>query len=117
MTGQRELLSFFNLTESPFSKEIPVDQLHLLPSVQSHLAAAQLHRLWLVPLVQQRLLDPLPLFPQVRPQVLDAHSVDPRRPSVALHLLAGGPHVLPLDYLLEHPLLAPVAVPLPRRDV
>ena len=42
MTSQRELLSFFNLTELPFSKEIPVDQLHLLPSVQRHLAAAQL---------------------------------------------------------------------------
>ena len=42
MTSHRELLSFFNLTEPPFSKEIPVDQLHLLPSVQRHLAAAQL---------------------------------------------------------------------------
>ena len=42
MTSHRELLSFFNLTGPPFSKEIPVDQLHLLPSVQRHLAAAQL---------------------------------------------------------------------------
>ena len=35
-------LSYFNLTGLPFTKEIPVDQLHLLPSVERNLAAAQL---------------------------------------------------------------------------
>ena len=42
MNNHRELLSYFNLTELPFTKEIPVDQLHLLPSVERNLAAAQL---------------------------------------------------------------------------
>ena len=39
MTNHRELLSYFSLTELPFTKEIPVDQLHLLPSVERNLAA------------------------------------------------------------------------------
>ena len=42
MTNHRELLSYFNLTELPFTKKIPVDQLHLLASVERNLAAAQL---------------------------------------------------------------------------
>ena len=42
MNNHRELLSYFNLTRLPFTKEIPVDQLHLLPSVERNLAAAQL---------------------------------------------------------------------------
>ena len=42
MTNHLELLSYFNLTELPFTKEIPVEQLHLLPSVERNLAAAQL---------------------------------------------------------------------------
>ena len=42
MTNHRELLSYFSLTELPFTKEIPVEQLHLLPSVERNLAAAQL---------------------------------------------------------------------------
>ena len=42
MNNHRELLSYFNLTELPFTKEIPVAQLHLLPSVEHNLAAAQL---------------------------------------------------------------------------
>ena len=42
MNNHRELLSYFNLTGLPFTKEIPVDQLHLLPSVERNLAAAQL---------------------------------------------------------------------------
>ncbi len=42
MHNHRELLSYFNLTRLPFTKEIPVDQLHLLPSVERNLAAAQL---------------------------------------------------------------------------
>ena len=42
MNNHRELLSYFNLTELPFTKEIPVTQLHLLPSVERNLAAAQL---------------------------------------------------------------------------
>lgn len=42
MTSQRELLSYFNLSQQPFTKEIPVDELQLLPSVQRNLAAAQL---------------------------------------------------------------------------
>ena len=42
MNNHRELLSYFNLTELPFTKEIPVEQLHLLPSVERNLAAAQL---------------------------------------------------------------------------
>ena len=41
MNNHRELLSYFNLTRLPFTKEIPVDQLHLLPSVERNLAAAQ----------------------------------------------------------------------------
>ena len=42
MTNHRELLSYFSLTELPFTKEIPVEQLHLLPSVERNLAAVQL---------------------------------------------------------------------------
>ena len=42
MNNHRELLSYFNLTGLPFTKEIPVDQLHLLPSVERNLAAAGL---------------------------------------------------------------------------
>ena len=42
MNNHLELLSYFNLTELPFTKEIPVEQLHLLPSVERNLAAAQL---------------------------------------------------------------------------
>lgn len=37
-----EMLSYFGLTEPPFSKEIPTAQLHLLPSVQRNLASARL---------------------------------------------------------------------------
>jgi type II secretory pathway predicted ATPase ExeA len=37
-----EMLSYFGLTETPFSKEIPTAQLHLLPSVQRNLATARL---------------------------------------------------------------------------
>lgn len=42
MTDQRQLLSYFNLTQLPFTKELPVDQLQLLPSVERNLAAASL---------------------------------------------------------------------------
>ena len=42
MNNHRELLSYFNLTRLPFTKEIPVDQLQLLPTVERNLAAAQL---------------------------------------------------------------------------
>jgi len=38
----KEMLSYFGLTALPFSKEIPTEHLHLLPSVEKHLAAAQL---------------------------------------------------------------------------
>ena len=38
----RDMLSYFSLTALPFSKEIPTDQLQLLPSVERNLAAAQL---------------------------------------------------------------------------
>jgi type II secretory pathway predicted ATPase ExeA len=38
----RELLSFFSLSATPFSKEIPTAQLHLLPSVKRNLASAHL---------------------------------------------------------------------------
>jgi type II secretory pathway predicted ATPase ExeA len=37
-----EMLSYFNLTELPFRKDIPTEQLHLLPSVQRNLASALL---------------------------------------------------------------------------
>jgi general secretion pathway protein A len=37
-----ELLSYFNLTESPFGKEISTESLHLLPSVERNLASARL---------------------------------------------------------------------------
>ena len=37
-----EMLSYFNLTQLPFGKEIPTEQLHLLPSVERNLAAARL---------------------------------------------------------------------------
>jgi type II secretory pathway predicted ATPase ExeA len=40
--NSKEMLSYFGLTALPFSKEIPTEQLHLLPSVEKHLAAAQL---------------------------------------------------------------------------
>ena len=42
MNDHREMLSYFGLTALPFSKEIPTDQLQMLPSVQRNLAAAQL---------------------------------------------------------------------------
>ena len=42
MNDHREMLSYFGLTELPFTKEIPTDQLQMLPSVQRNLAAAQL---------------------------------------------------------------------------
>jgi len=42
MNQQREMLSYFNLNALPFTKEIPVEQLQLLPSLQRHLQAAQL---------------------------------------------------------------------------
>ena len=41
MNNHRELLSYFNLTELPFTQQ-QVEQLHLLPSVECNLAAAQL---------------------------------------------------------------------------
>jgi type II secretory pathway predicted ATPase ExeA len=40
--NSKEMLSYFGLTALPFSKEIPTEHLHLLPSVERHLAAAQL---------------------------------------------------------------------------
>ena len=40
--NNRDLLSYFNLTQIPFSKEIPTEQLQALPSLQRHLSAAQL---------------------------------------------------------------------------
>jgi len=40
--NSREMLSYFNLTSVPFTKEIPTDQLLKLPSVERNLAAAQL---------------------------------------------------------------------------
>ena len=42
MTANREYLSFYGLTQSPFSKEIPTTELLALPSVQRNLASAQL---------------------------------------------------------------------------
>ena len=75
-----------------------------------------LHRLWLIPVAQQRSLDPLPLSRQVSPQVLDVHPVDSRCSAVASHLPVGGEHVLPLDYLLHHSLLAGVDFLPLRRD-
>lgn len=38
----RELLSYFNLSADPFTREIPVEKLLLLPSVERSLAAAEL---------------------------------------------------------------------------
>ncbi len=40
--NSREMLSYFNLTSVPFTKEIPTDQLQMLPSVERNLAAAKL---------------------------------------------------------------------------
>jgi len=40
--NNREMLSYFNLTRVPFTKEIPTDQLQPLPSLQRHLQAARL---------------------------------------------------------------------------
>jgi general secretion pathway protein A len=40
--NNRDMLSYFNLTQIPFSKEIPTEQLQALPSLQRHLSAAQL---------------------------------------------------------------------------
>jgi len=38
----KEMLSYFSLTQMPFSKEIPTESLQLLPSVEKNLAAARL---------------------------------------------------------------------------
>jgi type II secretory pathway predicted ATPase ExeA len=38
----KEVLSYFGLTGLPFSKEIPTESLHLLPSVEKNLSAARL---------------------------------------------------------------------------
>lgn len=38
----KEMLSYFNLSGMPFTKEIKTDQLHLLPSVERSLASAKL---------------------------------------------------------------------------
>ena len=35
--NNRDMLSYFNLTQIPFSKEIPTEQLQQLPSLQRHL--------------------------------------------------------------------------------
>ena len=40
--NNRDMLSYFNLTALPFTKELPTDELQLLPSVERNLAAAQL---------------------------------------------------------------------------
>ncbi len=40
--NSKEMLSYFGLAALPFTKEIPTEQLSLLPSVEKHLAAAQL---------------------------------------------------------------------------
>jgi len=40
--NNREMLSYFNLTTLPFTKEIQADKLLALPSVERHLGAAQL---------------------------------------------------------------------------
>ena len=40
--NNRDMLSYFNLTDLPFSKEIRTDKLLLLPSVERNLAAAEL---------------------------------------------------------------------------
>jgi|TARA_B100000315_G_scaffold50489_1_gene45013 type II secretory pathway predicted ATPase ExeA len=37
-----EMLSYFNLSQLPFGKEIPTEELHLLPSVEQNLASARL---------------------------------------------------------------------------
>jgi type II secretory pathway predicted ATPase ExeA len=38
----KEMLSFFNLSQLPFTKEIKTDQLHLLPSVEKALSSVRL---------------------------------------------------------------------------
>jgi len=40
--NNHQMLSYFNLTALPFSKEIPTNKLLSLPSIQAHLASAQL---------------------------------------------------------------------------
>ena len=40
--NNRDMLSYFNLTALPFSKEIAADKLLLLPSIERHLAASEL---------------------------------------------------------------------------
>lgn len=40
--NNREMLSYFNITTVPFTKEIPTNQLQQLPSLQRHLSAARL---------------------------------------------------------------------------
>jgi type II secretory pathway predicted ATPase ExeA len=42
MTSRSEYLSYFNLASDPFSREIATEQLLLLPSIDRHLAAAEL---------------------------------------------------------------------------
>jgi len=42
MMNSRDLLSYFSLSALPFSKEIATDRLLLLPSIERHLAAAEL---------------------------------------------------------------------------
>jgi general secretion pathway protein A len=42
MMNNRDMMSYFNLTALPFTKEITPDKLLLLPSVERNLAAAQL---------------------------------------------------------------------------
>lgn len=42
MMNNRDMLSYFNLTALPFTKEIAADKLLLLPSVERNLAAAEL---------------------------------------------------------------------------
>ena len=40
--NSRDMLSYFGLTAMPFTKEIPIESLQLLPSVESNLDAARL---------------------------------------------------------------------------
>ena len=42
MTRHSEYLSYFNLSSDPFSREIATEQLLVLPSIDQHLASAEL---------------------------------------------------------------------------
>ena len=76
MTNHRQLLSYFNPTELPFTKETPVDQLHLLPSVERNLAAAQL-------LVDTRGIGAITGKPGVRARLNWNATANPPRASIS----------------------------------